>query len=341
MKSRFFLITGVLLFLSLFLIVFSSAMGASDIEAPVVFNALIRLISSGIPEPYQISEPSARILFFLRFPRVLLSFLVGMVLGGAGVVYQGVFRNPMADPYVLGISSGASLGAAVAIFVLPGDWIPFSLMGFAFLGGVCVLLVVYGLAGSSRRSNTNSLLLTGIAVAMLVNAFLSLLLTFSRDRVGDVFFWMMGSFVTSSWDKVIWILPVVIIMFFLLILWSRELDILSLGDEVALSLGLDADKQRFLMLAVVSVAVSAAVALSGPIGFIGLIVPHIVRRIFGPSHKKLVVFSILTGGISLLICDTVARSIFPPVEFPVGVISSLLGAPFFLYLLKRGRASVL
>lgn len=341
MNRRFFVTTFVLFLLNLLAVVFSSAVGASDIGAPTVFEALLRLVSQGVPEYASEVEPSLRILFFLRFPRIFLSLFVGMILGGAGVVYQGVFRNPMADPYVLGISSGASLGAAVAIFILPGEWIPFSLMFSAFAGGLIVLAFVYALSGSSRRSNTNSLLLTGIAVAMLVNAALSLLLTFSRDRVGDVFFWMMGSFVTASWDKVLWIVPVVLFMGVFVFLWARDLDILSFGDEVAMSLGLNADRQRFVLLSVASVAVSAAVAMSGPIGFVGLIVPHIVRRIMGPSHRSLVVYSMLFGSFVLLVCDTIARSVLPPVEFPVGVVSSLLGAPFFLYLLKRGRNSAL
>ncbi len=278
-----------------------------------------------------------------RLPRVLAAFLAGVALASGGVVFQAVFRNALATPFTLGISGGASLGAALASQALTGTALPGVgvLQGAAFAGALLSVVLVQGLSRIRRNVSTSDLLLAGVAVSFLFSSLIMLLQT-----VGDpgqslrLLHWMMGGiFVTGIGALVPLALPVAAGSLLLFAL-ARELDLLLLGEDLAFSRGLDARRLRRLLFAVVSVMVGACVAICGPIGFVGLMIPHGCRRVFGARHRWLLPASALAGGALLALCDTLARTAVAPAEIPVGVITALLGAPFFLWLLYTGRTDL-
>lgn len=268
------------------------------------------------------------ILFDVRLPRVIAAMLVGAGLAAAGVVMQGMFRNSMADPYLLGTSSGGALGASLAIVLFGGMFQSI----FAFAGCIIASFLVYGIAQKGGRVKTEQLLLTGIAVSMFFAAILSAVMYSSGQNLHQIVFWLMGGFWNISWNDTILglaIIPVSLILLF----FSRELNIFSMGEDDAIHLGVNVERLKIFLLAVSSLVTGIAVAIAGCIGFIGLITPHIVRLAVGPDHRFLLPASMLAGGILLALSDTVARTIGN--EVPVGVITAFLGAPFFIWLLKR------
>lgn len=278
-----------------------------------------------------------------RLPRVLAAFLAGVALAAGGTVFQAVFRNALATPFTLGVSGGAALGAALASQALSGAALPGVgvLQAAAFAGALLSVGLVQGLSRIRRGFSTTDLLLAGVAVSFLFSSLIMLLQT-----IGDpgqslrLLHWMMGGiFVTGIGD--LWPLaaPVAaggLVLFGL----ARELDLLLLGEDLAHSRGLDARRLRRLLFAVVSVMVGACVAICGPIGFVGLMIPHVCRRVFGARHRWLLPASALAGGTLLVLCDTLARTAVAPAEIPIGVITALLGAPFFLWLLHSGRTEL-
>ncbi|HBT17937.1 MAG TPA: iron ABC transporter [Firmicutes bacterium] len=280
-----------------------------------------------------------KILFDLRLPRIILAALVGSALSVTGVIFQGLFRNPMADPYVLGTSSGAALGATVA--VLSGSNLRIFGLGarplFAFLGALLATTLIYNMARMGRRPSLTILLLAGIAVSAFFSAFTSLLLFFRQEEMGKIIFWMMGGFSYCRWSEVRMVLPYLFIGILYACSSSRGLNLLLLGEEKAHQLGLEVEKFQKKLVFTASVLVAAAVSVSGSIGFIGLVAPHIVRTLIGPDHRHLIPVSALVGGIFLLVADTLARTLISPVELPVGVLTSFVGGPFFLYLLRKSR----
>lgn len=275
------------------------------------------------------------ILFGIRLPRVALSMLVGAALALSGAMMQGVFQNPMADPHILGVSSGAALGAAVAMVLLGSTA---ALAPVAFVFGLGTAILVWML---SKNGTTVTLILAGTAVSAFLSALVSALLLLDREGLERVYLWTMGSFTAATWEKVWILLPVVVLGAGLSLLLSKSLNALLLGDEQAASLGVDVRRSRLLAILLSSLLTSCAVAMSGVIGFVGLMVPHALRFLVGPKHENLLPLSALGGALLLSLMDTLSRSLLPPVEIPVGVLTSLLGAPFFLYLLrknlKRGR----
>jgi iron complex transport system permease protein len=284
------------------------------------------------------------VVFDIRLPRIILAALVGAALSQAGSVYQGLFRNPLADPYLIGVSSGAGLGATAAIALgLPTRWGglgPVSL--FAFLGALGATVLVYVLAQSAGRTSVTTLLLAGVALG----AFLSSLTTFLMFRTKDAFQtvhivgWLMGSFVLASWAKVRLLAPALLISGALLWAYAHRLNVLQLDDEQAQQLGVPVERTRLALIVVTSVVTATAVAVSGVIGFVGLIVPHAVRLIWGPDHRFLLPMSGLCGAAFLILADGAARSLLPAAELPVGVVTAFCGAPFFLYLLRQKKRSV-
>ncbi|HHW12977.1 MAG TPA: iron ABC transporter permease [Firmicutes bacterium] len=305
---------------------------------------LTGLVALGLG-PVQLSFPldsfQAKILFDLRLPRILLALMVGAALAVAGVLFQGLFRNPLADPYILGTSSGAALGATIA--VLSG--VNFRFFGlsarplFAFGGALLATALVYILGRSGRRPALTIMLLAGIAVGAFFSAMTSLLLFFRQEELGKIMFWMMGGFSYARWAEVGIILPYLGGAF--LYSWSlaRQLNLLLLGEEKAHQLGLAVGEFQRRLVITASVLVAAAVSVSGAIGFIGMVAPHIVRLLIGPDHRSLLPASALAGGLLLLVADTLARTLLSPVELPVGVLTSFIGGPFFLYLLHKGRSA--
>lgn len=275
------------------------------------------------------------ILSQIRLPRVLLGLLVGCGLALSGGTMQGLFRNPLASPYVLGVASGASTGAAL-VMLLDLRGIYFLPLG-AFVGGALAAGVVYGLArGRARRTSVYTLILAGVAVGALFSAVTSFVIYLSSgsERATDVLFWIMGGLGRATWAS-LWVsTPIILFCSVVILALSRDLNALAMGEEGAFHLGIDAERSRRLLMGVATLLTSAAVAFSGTIGFVGLIIPHIMRLIVGPDHRFLLPATAVAGSIFLVWADMAARTVLSPAELPVGIITAFFGAPFFLYLLK-------
>lgn len=289
-----------------------------------------------------IDRAAMTILLYLRLPRILLAAVAGAGLAVAGVAFQGIFKNPMAEPYVLGISSGTALGAALAMALgLEANFMGFGLITFsAFAAGILTALTVYGIARIGSKTPTVTLLLSGIAVNFFLTATISLIMTFKREQIERIVMWTMGSVATANWTEVMMVTPLVLLTIGVLSIYSRDLNLVLLGDETAQCLGVEVEKVKRVILGVSTLLVAAIVSVSGIIGFVGLIVPHMVRILCGPDHRAVIPFAALGGAALLIICDTLARTLVPPSEIPVGIITSLFGVPFFLYLLVKRKKKV-
>ncbi len=274
----------------------------------------------------------------LRLPRAALGAMVGAALGLAGAAMQGLFRNPLADPYVLGVSSGASLGAALAL-VLAVDVAPLldlaSIPAAAFAGALVAALAVYRLSRFDDEMPLGAVLLAGVAVGLTLSAMVALVLLAAEERAGDVMLWLMGHLGGPTWLEVACVAVTTGLGGVLVAAHTRELDAMLMGEDAAAGLGVDVERAKLLLLAASALLVAGAVAFCGAIGFVGLIVPHAARLVAGPSHRWLLPVSALAGAAILLLADTAARAAFPRGELPVGVVTGCLGGPFFLVLLRR------
>ncbi len=291
--------------------------------------------------PYTSTE--AQIILGLRLPRVLTAGLVGAGLASAGLALQGLFRNPLADPGITGVSSGGAFGAVLALasgFAARIIWV---VPALAFAFALVTALGVYALAIERGRVQVASLLLAGVAVSSLMNAGITAVLTLTRDaeRLREILFWLLGGFINRTWGHVLTVAPFVALGIAVLLAFARDLNVLLLGEEEASALGLDVPRLRLIVLVVTALITGAAVAVSGVIGFVGLIVPHAARLVLGPDHRALLPASALGGAAFLIAADTVARLVLQPGELPVGVLTALLGAPFFLGLLVANRRHAL
>jgi iron complex transport system permease protein len=286
-----------------------------------------------------VSPATHTIVWDFRLARVLLAALVGAGLGGAGAAFQGLFRNPLADPFVIGASGGAALGATMAIaFGWTVAWLGFTSVPLAaFAGAVLAVALAYTISEMSGQTNILALLLAGTALSSAFSAGVSLILVLNDHDFVNIFFWLMGGFSGRSWDDLWLTLPYIFIGLTGLTLLARPLDVLAFGEETAQGLGVAVRQTRLLIVLCATLATAAAVASSGIIGFIGLIAPHIARLLWGPVHALLLPTSILLGALLLVVADTAARTLMAPVELPVGILTALLGAPFFLYLLRTRR----
>jgi|LGVF01.1.fsa_nt_gb iron complex transport system permease protein len=313
--------------------------------ASIPLDDILRIVGKKIPflgryiDDSNIREAYKLIVLDLRFPRVIMAFIVGAGLASSGLIFQGVFRNPMADPYVLGVSSGAAFGATIVIIL----GINFTILSFssvsigAFIGAALTTLFVFTIASFHKSKSTTILLLTGIAISFFLSSFISLLMTLNRDLIENIFFWTMGSVSTATWDKVGSIIIGTIIGLAIFIYYSRELNIILTGESNAIALGVDVKRVRKTLLYTASFVSALAVSVSGIIGFVGLIVPHAVRLVIGADNRKLLPMTIISGGIFLAISDGIARSIASPMEIPLGVITAFIGTPYFIFLLVRKR----
>ncbi len=305
----------------------SLVVGAAKIDV----LGLLRDLRGGAGLP----EADKAILFSIRLPRIIFAGMVGASLSVAGVVFQALLRNPLADPYILGISGGAALGGIVGIIIgsALGSW---GIPGLSFLGAVLTIFLVFGIAGKSREPGSNSLLLAGV----IVNAFFSALIMFVISTSGStslpsIMSWMMGDLSVAGEGRLTASGVILIATFVLIYYHSRTLNLIMTGEETAEHLGVPVVKTKRLLLAGASLITAAAVSLSGIIGFVGLIIPHMMRIVFGSDHRMLLPASFLFGASFLLVADTIARTALAPAELPVGVITALCGAPYFIYLLRR------
>jgi iron complex transport system permease protein len=305
----------------------SLGMGAVSISPSETLAAL-----SG--NPVKASHPT--ILWDFRVARILLVILCGSALASAGAAFQGLFRNPLADPYIVGASGGAALGATLSVVVgKSGPSLPIGAAGF--LGALAAVLLVYAIAEASNFGSVVSLLLAGAAMSTMLSAIVSLLLIMSDEVMHEIFSWLMGGFSGRSWSHLTQSSVAAFLGIAIILPMSRSLDALSAGESSAEALGLDLRRARLLIVIGASLATAAAVSASGIIGFVGLIAPHLARRLVGASHAVVIPASMLLGSILLLVADDLARTIAAPLELPVGVFTALLGGPFFLYLLRNGR----
>ena len=308
--------------------------GPASIGTTAVLKGILAAIHfPGVSNP--LTDEERTILYSIRIPRVLLAGLVGAALSCAGVVFQALLRNPLADPYVLGISGGAAVGAISAIVIGLGS-LPFGIPGLAFTGGLLSILLVWGLSGATGDRRTDRMLLAGI----IVNAFFSALIMFlvstaGGEQIHSVVFWLMGDLAMAV-ERDIWLAALFLAAGFAVMFFhARDLNILITGEGTALQLGIPVQRTRMILLVSASLVTGAAVSVSGVIGFVGLVVPHIVRMRFGSDHRLLLPASLLFGSAFLMAADTVARIVLAPAELPVGVITALCGAPYFAYLMKR------
>lgn len=335
----------LILFISLiFSIVLFSTMGTANIKIIDTF----KIIGSKLPfigkkvDVSNISDSYKTIILNIRLPRVLLGVLVGASLASAGAAFQGMFKNPMADPYVIGISSGAALGASIAIITGLRSTIlglsPVSL--FAFIGSLITVFTVYYISKVRSKVPVTTLLLSGIAIGQFLTAIMSFLMVVYTKDMEKIIFWTLGSFSGKGWEPLIRISLPTIISIIILNFFARDLNVILTGEESAESLGVDVEKIKIYILLLASFMTSMVVSVSGIIGFVGLIIPHIVRLMVGPDHRVLLPSSALIGGIFMIFTDTIARTIISPTEVPVGIITALFGGPFFIYLLRKKKKEI-
>ncbi len=275
-----------------------------------------------------ITDGSITIIRSVRLPRVVLGFLAGASLAVCGAGFQGIFKNPMADPFVLGVSSGAALGAAIGIVLHFGTTL------LAFVGAFLTITLVYNISKIGKKVPVATLLLSGIAVSQTLSATMSIIMILNKQSMDQIMFWTMGSLNGKGWGQIITVLPYSLLGIALLLTTCRELDIMLTGEETAIQLGVNVESLKKRVLFASTVITAAVISVTGIIGFVGLVVPHVVRMITGPKHRVLMPLSLLFGGTFLIICDTAARSM-AVWEIPVGIITSLCGGPFFIYLLRR------
>ena len=279
---------------------------------------------------------NSQIFWQLRLPRVLMSVLVGAVLSVCGAAYQSIFRNPLTDPYVLGVSSGASLGAAVAI-LLGLEAFLWGVGGMALAAALATVWLIYRIASIGNRMHTTTLLLTGVCLTLLISALISFLMVLNKEKMDSIIFWTMGSFGSSSWTDVAVMAPVAVAGMGVVLWYSRDLNLLLAGSEAAKSMGCEVEKVKRVLLLATTLMVAFAVSSCGVIGFVGLIVPHAVRLVAGADNRRVVPYSMLCGALFVLVCDTLARYLLRPSELPVGSLTSMVGAPMFIYLLYRNK----
>lgn len=340
--NKFYLITSIIV-----LFIFSilcSTVGTADIS----FLGSLQIILQNIPLVNNLftgdnfSSTHTVIILNIRLPRIVLSGIVGMGLSIVGASFQALFKNPMADPYVLGVSSGSALGAATAM--VTGMDSSFSGLGIttlmAFAGAIITTFIVYGIAKVGNKVPVNTLLLSGISVSFLLSSVISLIMVFNRESVEKIVFWTMGSLSTANWNQVIVVAVFVLAGLIIFMAFSRDLNIMLTGDETAKSLGIEVEQLKKIVLIIASFVVAACVSVSGVIGFVGLIIPHIIRILLGPDHRILIPFSAIGGALFLILSDTLARTLASPAEIPVGAITAVIGAPYFMYLLIKNKRKV-
>lgn len=317
----------------------SVGVGIGDTVAILVHRFL------GLPLARGVAPAAESIIFDVRLPRVLTAMLVGGGLGLAGTVFQALLRNPMADPYIIGTAAGASLGAIAGLMApilvpalaigLGSSWLGLGLVQvLAFAGGLGTVLLVYAVSRANGRVPVVTLLLTGYAVSSVLAAGVALLMFFSGQHLGAIFGWLMGSLAAAKWINLAFAAPLLVISAALLIVRWRGLNLLLLGDGPAANLGLDVEREKLVLTMLATLATSTVVAISGTIGFVGLVVPHVLRLAIGPDHRLLLPASVLYGAALLAVADLGARVAG---GIPVGIVTALIGAPFFIWLLRRSR----
>jgi iron complex transport system permease protein len=318
----------------------AALLGVSIGPANLPLSTVLSALASHLPflhHHFHVSRVDSDIVWEIRLPRVVLGGLVGMMLAGGGAAYQGVFRNPLADPYLLGIAAGAGLGATAVI--VSGQQSSALLPAAAFVGAVGAVTITYvvGATVGGRRTST-SIVLAGVAVAALLTAIQTYLQQRHTPSLATVYSWILGSLTTASWSHVTLILPYVALSAIVLVSHRRLLDVLRIGEDEADTVGVSSSRVRLIVVVAATLGTAAAVAVSGLIGFVGIIVPHTVRLTTSASYRVIVPVSMIGGGAFLILADVAARTVEAPAEIPIGVVTAFVGAPFFLFVLRSRRA---
>lgn len=329
--------------LLLFLMLFSLTLGPAQISIMESFLLIISAIpgAGSLIDVNQFPSIHQVIIVDIRMPRVILAALVGSALAAVGTTFQGLFKNPMADPYIIGVSSGAALGAAIAIVLGAESMISFwALPAAAFLGALLSTWLVYNIARVGGRVPVYTLLLSGVALSAFASALMSFVMILNASEMRQIVFWMLGSFSGKGWSHVTVAFPFILLGILGLWVFARDLNAMLFGEDTAQNLGIDTERLKKLLLIIAALTVAAAVAVSGTIGFVGLIIPHIVRLLVGPDHRILLPASVLAGASFMVATDTLARIALAPTEIPVGIITAFFGGPFFIYLLRRKKTGI-
>ncbi len=320
-----FLISGLLFSLLFVASLFSLSVGAVAIP----FREVLKFLTGGV-----INESSETILLSIRLPRVLLAIIVGGGLSIAGVVFQALLRNPLAEPFILGVSSGGTFGAVLVI----SFGVSISLLSIpmaSFIGALIVMVIVYYIAERYGQVDSTTLLLTGIMVGAFFNAMILFTIAFRHQEARGAFLWLMGNLSNADLQTILIVGPIILTAVFIVFLFSRQYNLIAIGEETASHLGIEVNKLKKVSYVLASLITGLVVSVSGVIGFVGLIIPHICRMIFGADHRILIPSSFLVGATFLILVDTVSRTVISPSEIPVGAVTALIGAPVFIWLLKR------
>jgi iron complex transport system permease protein len=343
MKHKLMWWGGVGVVLLLLSILISLSIGTAKLPIPQIAGILVKHLP-WVGDYIHTSWPqsSEQIVMKVRFPRIVLGILVGASLSVAGAAFQGVLRNPLADPYTLGVSSGASVGAAFLIYfglqyAFFGQW---TIPVVAFGTGVISLLLVLRLAQIDGKLKMETLILSGVIMQAFLGAMVSFMVSLSNKVINEVIFWLMGSLAMRGWIYTAVIAPYWLIGFLVLLGYTRSLNLFALGERQAAHLGVHVERTKLVVLVVATFITAAAVSVAGVIGFVGLIVPHLVRLLVGPDYRLIMPLSAIGGGIYVLWADTIARTLLSPTEIPLGVITAFLGAPFFAYLLHKHKKTL-
>lgn len=337
-RHRPYLLNTILLLLAF---IFSVALGAVFVPPGTVLRILASQFSwlRGYPDW---PASFAAIILAVRLPHTVLVVLTGAALGSSGAAYQGLFRNPLADPYLIGVASGAGLGA---VFAMALNW-PTNLFGFylipvgAFVGAILTVVLVYNLARVEGLVPLTTLILAGVALGAFASALTSFLMMRTELQLHRAVSFLLGGSPIAGWEPVIAVLPYMLAGMGLLAVSGHMLNVLQFGEEEARQMGLNVDRAKIFIIVVASLTTAVAVAFSGVIGFVGLIVPHVIRIVWGPDYRRLIPLSILAGGSALLLADMLARILVAPSTLPVGIVTALAGAPFFLWILRRAKREV-
>lgn len=340
MKKRLVVWGGAGCLLLLASVVISLSLGAARLPLSQVWLIMLHQVP-GLHDLIPASWPQSaeQIVMKVRFPRVVLAVLVGACLSLAGAGFQGVLRNPLADPYTMGVASGTAVGASFLIlfglqYAFLGQW---STPVAAFFTGILSLWVVMRLANIQGKFQTETLLLSGVVVQAFLGSLVSFMVSLSDQVINEIVFWLMGSLSFRSWSFAYVLMPYLAFGFVVLIAYARALNLFSLGERQAAHLGVHVDRTKLVVLIVSTLLTAAAVSISGIVGFVGLVVPHLVRLMVGPDYRLLLPMATIFGGIYVLWADTLARMLLSPTEIPLGVVTAFLGAPFFAYLLKTNK----
>ena len=328
------LIVGVLAVTLFLAISISAGMGYLKIAWMDVVRVVTSHLTGSAEMIADLDELTRVVVMDVRLPRILTAALVGGGLAMCGVVFQGILLNPLADPYTLGVSAGAAFGAALALLLNVTAAGAYSVPLCAFVGAAGTLVLVIYLSSSAGGAHANNLILSGIIVAAILSAGISFLKFIADEQVAVIIFWLMGSFASRTWADVGLTAAFLSMGLAVFVFYARDLNLLCLGRRAAASMGVDAKRVPWILLVTASLVAAACVSVSGIIGFVGLLVPHMMRALMGPDNRRLLVFSLFSGAILLLCADTVTRAVLPH-EIPIGVLTALIGGPFFCYLFRR------